>query len=40
VEGHEGVTAADFVAFRGASEVTIALESVDGQLSAAIRVDA
>ena len=40
VEGPEGMTVADFVAVRGASEVTIALESFDGQVSAAIRVDA
>ena len=40
VEGPEGVTAADLVAHRGESEVTIALESFDGQVSAAIRVDA
>ena len=36
----EGVTVADLVAVRGESEVTIALESFDGQVSAAIRVDA
>jgi len=40
VESPEGVTAADLVAVRGESEVTIALESFDGQVSAAIRVDA
>ncbi len=40
VEGPEGVAAADLVATRGESEVTIALESIDGQVSAAIRVDA
>ena len=36
----EGVTVTDLVAVRGESEVTIALESFDGQVSAAIRVDA
>ena len=36
----EGVTVTDLVAVRGGSEVTIALESFDGQASAAIRVDA
>ncbi len=36
----EGVTVTDVVAVRGESEVTIALESFDGQVSAAIRVDA
>jgi hypothetical protein len=40
VESPEGVTAADLVAVRGESEVTIALESFEGQVSAAIRVDA
>ena len=36
----EGVTVSDLAAVRGESEVTIALESFDGQVSAAIRVDA
>ena len=36
----EGVTVTDLVAVRDESEVTIALESFDGQVSAAIRVDA
>jgi hypothetical protein len=40
VEGPEGLTVADLVAVRGDSEVTIALESFGGQVSAAIRVDA
>jgi hypothetical protein len=40
VESPEGLTVADLVAVRGESEVTIALESFDGQVSAAIRVDA
>jgi hypothetical protein len=40
VESPEGVTAADLVAVRGGSEATIALESFEGQVSAAIRVDA
>jgi hypothetical protein len=40
VEGPEGMTVADLVAVRGGSEVTIALEAFDGQVSAAIRVDA
>lgn len=40
VESPEGVTAADLLAVRGGSEVTIALESFEGQVSAAIRVDA
>ena len=40
VESPEGVTAADLLAVRGGSEVTIALQSFEGQVSAAIRVDA
>ena len=36
----EGMTVTDLVAVRDESEVTIALESFDGQVSAAIRVDA
>jgi hypothetical protein len=40
VEGPEGAAAHELVAHRGESEVTIALESFDGQVSAAIRVDA
>jgi hypothetical protein len=39
-EGPEGETAADLVARRGRSTVTIALETFEGQVSAAIRVDA
>ena len=39
MENPEGVTAADLIAVRGESEVTIALESFEGQVSAAIRVD-
>jgi hypothetical protein len=40
VERPGGLTVADLVAVRGESEVTIALESFEGQVSAAIRVDA
>ena len=40
MERPEEVTAADLVAVRGRSEVTIALQSFEGQVSAAIRVDA
>ena len=40
VEGPEGAAVFDLVAHRGESEVTIALESFDGQVSAAIRVEA
>ena len=40
VEGPEGLIVSDLVAVRGGSEVTIALEGFDGQVSAAIRVDA
>jgi hypothetical protein len=40
VEGPEGAAASELVAHRGESEVTIALETFDGQVSAAIRVDA
>ena len=40
VEGPEGMGVFDLVATRGESEVTIALEGIDGQVSAAIRVDA
>ncbi len=36
----EGVTVTDLVAVRDGSEVTIALESFDGHVSGAIRVDA
>ena len=40
VEGPEGLTVADLTAVRDGSELTIALEGVDGHVSAAIRVDA
>jgi hypothetical protein len=40
VESPEGLAVADLVAVRGESEVTIALESFEDQVSAAIRVDA
>jgi hypothetical protein len=40
VEGPEGLAIADLVAIRGESEVTVALESFEGQVTAAIRVDA
>ena len=40
VESPGGLTVADLVAIRDGSEVTIALEGFDGQVSAAIRVDA
>ena len=39
VEGPEGAAASELVAHRGESEVTIALETFDDQVSAAIRVD-
>ena len=40
VESPEGVTVTDLVAIRDESDVTIALESFDGHVSGAIRVDA
>ena len=40
VEGQEGESAPELIARRGEAEVTIVLEAFDGQVSAAIRVDA